>query len=85
MRAMLILPIEEGYEYDEIAALILKINHELEYPRLCEYYGVGYALEEEDNNIADILEIMLYPLIEHIQPIQLIVTKTKKYIQIKLV
>ena len=85
MKAMLILPIEDGYEYDDIEPIIMKINHELAYPRICEFYGVGYALGDEDSLTSSILELMLYPLIEKIQPIQLELTKTRKYIQIKLV
>ena len=85
MKAMLILPIEEGYDYDDIEPIVMKINHELAYPRICEYYGVGYALNDEDSLASTILELMLYPLIEKIQPLQLELTKTRKYIQIKLV
>ena len=85
MKAMLILPIEEGYDYDDFEPIIMKINHELAYPRICEYYGVGYALGDDDSLTSSILELMLYPLIEKIQPVQLELTKTRKYIQIKLV
>lgn len=85
MKGMLILPIEEGYDYDDVEPIIVKINHELAYPRICEYYGVGYALNDEDSLASSILELMLYPLIEKIQPVQLELTKTRKYIQIKLV
>lgn len=85
MRAMLILPIEEGYDYDDIEPIIMKINHELAYPRICEFYGVGYALDDENSLTSSILEIMLYPLIDKIQPVHLELTKTRKYVQIKLV